>query len=69
MGFFKIGSQELFAWGWFQTLTVLISASRVAWFTGMSHQRPADNNNKKKIFLREVSRPGWVLALVSYKER
>jgi hypothetical protein len=50
MGFFKIGSQELFAWGWFQTLTVLISASRVAWFTSMSHQRPADNNNKKKFF-------------------
>jgi hypothetical protein len=27
MGFFKIGSFELFAWGWLQTMTLLISAS------------------------------------------
>jgi hypothetical protein len=36
----EIGSQELFAWGWPQTVILLISASQVASITGMSHQCP-----------------------------
>jgi hypothetical protein len=27
MGYFEIGSHELFAWGWLQTMILLISAS------------------------------------------
>jgi hypothetical protein len=27
IGFFEIGSHELFAWGWLQTMILLISAS------------------------------------------
>jgi hypothetical protein len=41
MRFFEMGSWELFAWGWFQTKILLISASQVARITGMSHQHPA----------------------------
>jgi hypothetical protein len=41
MGFFEIGSHELFAQDWLQTVILLISASWVARITGMSHQRPA----------------------------
>jgi hypothetical protein len=37
MGFFEIGSHELFDQGWFQTTILLISASWVARITGMSH--------------------------------
>jgi hypothetical protein len=36
MGYFEIGSHELFAWGWLQTMILLISASWVARITGMS---------------------------------
>jgi hypothetical protein len=36
-GFFKIGSCELFAWGWLQTVILLTSASQVARIAGMSH--------------------------------
>jgi lysylphosphatidylglycerol synthetase-like protein (DUF2156 family) len=36
--FFKIGSHEIFARGWLGTLILLISASRVARITGVSHQ-------------------------------
>jgi hypothetical protein len=39
MGFFKIGSHELFAQGWLQTFILQISASWVARIPGMSHQR------------------------------
>jgi hypothetical protein len=37
MGFFQIGSHKLFAWGWFRTVILLISASLVARITSMSH--------------------------------
>jgi hypothetical protein len=37
IGFFKIGSQELFAMGYLPTKTLLISASCAARITGMSH--------------------------------
>jgi hypothetical protein len=38
MGFFKIGSCELFAWGWLQTLIILISsASPLARVIDVSH--------------------------------
>jgi hypothetical protein len=40
MGFFKIGSHELFAWDWPGTVILLISAFRVVRITGMSHCRP-----------------------------
>jgi hypothetical protein len=36
--FFEIGSLEPFAQGWLRTAILLISASRVARITGMSHQ-------------------------------
>jgi hypothetical protein len=38
MGFFKTGSQELFAQGWLLIVILLISASTVARITGVSHQ-------------------------------
>jgi hypothetical protein len=41
MGFFKIGSRELFVQGWHRILIFLISASWVARIIGMSHQCPA----------------------------
>jgi hypothetical protein len=34
---FKIGSHKLFAWGWLWTAIFLISVSKVARITGMSH--------------------------------
>jgi hypothetical protein len=37
MNFFKIGSRELFVQGWLWTLILLISASRVAKITDVSH--------------------------------
>jgi hypothetical protein len=37
-GFFEIGSCELFAWWWLQTVILVISASQVARITGMSPQ-------------------------------
>jgi hypothetical protein len=36
--FLKIGSCELFAWGWFWTVILLIPASWVARMTGVGHQ-------------------------------
>jgi hypothetical protein len=51
MGFFEIGSRELFAWDWLQTVILLISASRVARITGVSHQHPAKQNFFKKFYL------------------
>jgi hypothetical protein len=36
LGFFEIGSGELFALGWLQTAILLISASSVARITGMN---------------------------------
>jgi hypothetical protein len=36
MGLFKIGSPELFTWGWLQTAILLISASLVARITDVS---------------------------------
>jgi hypothetical protein len=39
--FFERGSCELFAWGWLQTMILLMSASQVARIIGVSHQRPA----------------------------
>jgi hypothetical protein len=37
LGIFKIGSWELFAWGWLWTMILLIFASWVAGITGVSH--------------------------------
>jgi hypothetical protein len=37
MGIFEIGSHELFAWGWFQTMILLISTSWVARISVVSH--------------------------------
>jgi hypothetical protein len=42
MGFFEIGSCELFAWGWLWTVILLISASWVAGITGVSHRHLAE---------------------------
>jgi hypothetical protein len=39
--FFEIGSCELFAPGWLQTIILLISASRVPKITGVSHLHKA----------------------------
>jgi hypothetical protein len=41
MGFFKIESLKLFAWGCLRTTILLISDSWVARITGMSHWHPA----------------------------
>jgi hypothetical protein len=38
---FEIGSCQLFAWDWLQTEIFLISASRIAMITGVSHRGPA----------------------------
>jgi hypothetical protein len=43
LNFFKIGSHELFAWGWFWTIILLISAYWVARITSVSHQYLAQN--------------------------
>jgi hypothetical protein len=40
MGFFEIGSRDLFSLGWLQTPTLLISASWVTRITSTSHQQP-----------------------------
>jgi hypothetical protein len=37
LGFFKMGSCELFAQGWLQTLILLNSASSVTRIAGVSH--------------------------------
>jgi hypothetical protein len=42
MGFFEIGSPELFTRGWLRTSVLWLSASWVARTTGVSHWRPAD---------------------------
>jgi hypothetical protein len=39
--FFDIGSHKLFAWGWLRTSVLLISVSKVARITGVSHRHPA----------------------------
>jgi hypothetical protein len=44
MGFFDIGSHELFVWGWLRTATFLISASWVARITGMCHRHLAPSH-------------------------
>jgi hypothetical protein len=41
MGFFEIGSCELFVWGWLWTGILLISATWVTRITGVSHWHPA----------------------------
>jgi hypothetical protein len=41
--FFEIGSLELFAWGWLQTMILLTSVSWVARITGVSHRHPDGN--------------------------
>jgi hypothetical protein len=62
MGFFKIGSHELFAWGWLPTAILLISAFQVAKITGMSHRCLAGlywrNGLELKIFLL-LPPEGW----------
>jgi hypothetical protein len=40
MGFFEIGSFELFAWGWLGTMILLISAAKVARLIGMIYWHP-----------------------------
>jgi hypothetical protein len=40
--FLEIGSHELFAVGWLQTLILLISASQVTRITCVGHWYPAD---------------------------
>jgi hypothetical protein len=37
MGFFEIGFHKLFAWGWLQTVILLISVSWVPRITGVNH--------------------------------
>jgi hypothetical protein len=55
MGFLEIGSQELFAGGWLQTLILLISASWVARITNTSHQCPIEKRRPIVLLLMESS--------------
>jgi hypothetical protein len=48
MGFFEIGSCELFAQGWLQTMILLVSASLVTRITGTSHWCPAKHSHYLK---------------------
>jgi hypothetical protein len=61
LGFFEIGSRELFAQGWLQTTIPLISASRVARITGVSPQRLAPL--QLLIYLLLTSIPGYYIIL------
>jgi hypothetical protein len=57
LGIFEIGSQEPFAQGWLWIVILLMSASRVARITGVSHQHLAKDSNsemtKKEKFIYE----------------
>jgi hypothetical protein len=56
--FFKIGSHGTICPGWLQTMILLISASGVIKFTGMSHQRPAYFK-----FFKELPIPSLIMAV------
>jgi hypothetical protein len=58
LGFFEIGSRELYCPGWLPAMILLISASWVARFIGMSHRHPAE---KKDFWRCRRQRPQFLI--------